>query len=95
MDQKVLADLGGTERWDRHLEARRNRAGFLEEVGLLAGLGGVRKEGLGPQLCMDKDMKIDVSPWFRGWDFALVTFCLPALALALSLAGHADPDLCL
>lgn len=38
MDQKVLADLGGTERWDRHLEAR--RAGFLEEVGLLAGLGG-------------------------------------------------------
>lgn len=57
--------------------------------------GGVRKEGLGPQLCMDKDMKIDVSSWFRGWDFALVTFCLPALALALSLAGHADPDLCL
>lgn len=40
MDQKVLADLGGTERWDRHLEARKIRAGFLEEVGLLAGLGG-------------------------------------------------------
>ena len=55
----------------------------------------MRKEALGPQLCMDEDMKIDVSPWFRGWDFALVTFCLPALALALSLAGHADPDLCL
>ena len=44
---------------------------------------------------MDKDMKIDVSPWLRGWDFALVTFYLPALALALSLAGHANPDLCL
>ena len=28
-------------------------------------------------------------------DFALVTFYLPALALALSLAGHANPDLCL
>lgn len=70
MDQKVLADLGGTERWDRHLEAQRIRAGFLEEVGLSGRIEGVRKEGLGPQLCMDKDMEIDVSPWFRGWDFA-------------------------
>lgn len=58
-------------------------------------MGKLRKEGLGPQLYMVKDVKIDVSPWFRGWDFALVTFCLPALSLALFLAGHADPNLCL